>query len=75
MAVTTPLKIIAVLVPAIAVLLAVNHTGTWQLLHGLTSKNIATSEPQTFFLSEDPVVVYVKDFVSPQEAAHLVNLA
>lgn len=31
--------------------------------------------PQIYTLSEDPVVVYVKDFISTQEAAHLVQLA
>ena len=31
--------------------------------------------PQTYVLSEDPVVVYVKDFIRTREAAHLVELA
>jgi prolyl 4-hydroxylase len=31
--------------------------------------------PETYILSEDPVVVYVKDFISTQEAAQLVQLA
>lgn len=31
--------------------------------------------PQTYVLSEDPVVVYVKDFINTREAAHLVELA
>ncbi|KAJ9133729.1 Prolyl 4-hydroxylase [Pleurostoma richardsiae] len=31
--------------------------------------------PTIFYLSEDPLVVYLKDFVTPQEAAHLVSLA
>jgi prolyl 4-hydroxylase len=75
MAVSTPLKIIAVLVPAIAVFLAINQPGTWQLLNGIINQDIAGSEPQTYVLSDDPVVVYVKDFVSHQEAAHLANLA
>jgi hypothetical protein len=64
-----------VLVPAIAVILAVNQTGTWQLLNEIKSRGIAVSEPQPYVLSDDPVVVYVKDFISHQEAAHLVNLA
>lgn len=34
-----------------------------------------TACPQTYVLSEDPVVVYVKDFITTQEAAHLVQLA
>lgn len=34
-----------------------------------------TARPQTYVLSEDPVVVYVKDFINTQEAAHLVQLA
>lgn len=37
--------------------------------------NADTARPQTYVLSEDPVVVYVKDFISTQEAAHLVQLA
>lgn len=34
-----------------------------------------TPRPITYILSEDPVVVYVKDFITTQEAAHLVQLA
>lgn len=75
MAVPTPLKIIAVLVPAIAVFLAINQPGLWQFLNGIINKDIAGSEPQAYVLSDDPVVVYVKNFVSHQEAAHLANLA
>lgn len=37
--------------------------------------NADVPRPQTYVLSEDPVVVYVKDFISTQEAAHLVQLA
>jgi prolyl 4-hydroxylase len=37
--------------------------------------NADMPRPQTYVLSEDPVVVYVKDFINTQEAAHLVQLA
>lgn len=37
--------------------------------------NAETPRPTTYILSEDPVVVYVKDFISTQEATHLVQLA
>jgi len=33
------------------------------------------SGPKTYVLSDDPVVVYVKDFISSEEAAHLITLA
>ena len=31
--------------------------------------------PKTYLLSEDPLVVYIQDFITPQEASHLVQLA
>ncbi|KAH8703564.1 putative prolyl 4-hydroxylase alpha subunit [Talaromyces proteolyticus] len=74
MALLAPLKAIAVLVPALAVVYGLLQTGLWQL-NGKSGQTIATSEPKTYTLSNDPVVVYVKDFVSEQEAAHLVELA
>lgn len=35
----------------------------------------AHSGRRTFLLSEDPLIVYIKDFITPTEAAHLVGLA
>lgn len=44
-------------------------------LHTRYKTNAETPRPKTYVLSEDPVVVYVKGFISTQEATHLVQLA
>ena len=65
------LKIFGFLVPAVAILLGLAQTGLWPSGSG----NVEGSGPKTYVLSDDPVVVYVKDFISTEEAAHLVALA
>ena len=74
---STALKIFGFLVPAIATLLGLTQTGFWPSgwLRNALSGNMEGSGPKTYVLSDDPVVVYVKDFISPEEAAHLVALA
>ena len=77
MSFSTTLKIFACLVPLIAVLLGLSQTSIWpsEWLHYALSGNVEDSGPKAYTLSDDPVVVYVKDFISPGEAAHLVGLA
>lgn len=74
---STTLKIFGFLVPAVAILLGLTQTDLWPSawLHNALSGNVEGSGPKTYILSDDPVVVYVKDFISPEEAAHLVALA
>jgi prolyl 4-hydroxylase len=74
---STALKIFGFLVPAVAILLGLAQTGLWpsEWLHNALSSNVESSSPKTYVLSDDPVVVYVKDFISTEEAAHLVALA
>jgi len=70
------LKLVSVLVPAVAVYFAISQPGIGGLLHKVRhSGGVANLEPQTFVYSHDPVVVYVKDFISPKEASYLVNVA
>lgn len=73
------LKPLGLLVAAIAIVLGLNQTGLWSpaWLRSNPFKNLSaeSSSPQIFVFSEDPVVVYVKDFVNAQEAAHLVQIA
>jgi hypothetical protein len=73
------------IVPAIAVLLGVGIVLIDPLLFTHLSERISqsfsaafslnTQGPETFVLSDDPVVVYIKDFITVDEAAHLVRLA
>jgi prolyl 4-hydroxylase len=74
---STALKIFGFLVPAVAILLGLAQTGLWpsEWLRNVLSGNVEGSGPKTYVLSDDPVVVYVKDFISTEEAAHLVALA
>lgn len=37
--------------------------------------NTKTDEVRTYILAEDPLVVYIENFISAEEAAQLVNLA
>jgi prolyl 4-hydroxylase len=71
------LKIFGFLVPAVAILMGFLQTGLWSpgWLRNTLSGNMEGSGPKTYVLSDDPVVVYVKDFISTEEAAHLVALA
>jgi prolyl 4-hydroxylase len=71
------LKIFGFLVPAVTILLGLVQTGLWPSgwLPNALSGNVECSGPKTYVLSDDPVVVYVKDFISTEEAAHLVALA
>jgi prolyl 4-hydroxylase len=71
------LKIFIFLVPAVAVLLGLAQIGLWpsDWLRNALSSNVEGSGPKTYVLSDDPVVVYVKDFISAEEATHLVGLA
>jgi prolyl 4-hydroxylase len=73
---STALKIFVFLIPAFAVLLGLSQTGLWQSgwLRNPLSGNVEESGPKTYALSDDPVVVYVKDFITAEEAAHLVAL-
>ena len=41
----------------------------------LFTPETAAGEPETFLLSKDPLIVYIKNFISPKEAAHLVSIA
>ena len=74
---STALKIFGFIMPAVAILLGLAQTGLWpsEWLHNALSGNVEGSGPKTYVLSDDPVVVYVKDFISTEEAAHLVALA
>lgn len=74
---STALKFFGFIVPVIAVLLGLSQTSFWPSgwLHNALSGNAEGSSPKTYALSDDPVVVYVKDFISMEEAAHLVGLA
>jgi hypothetical protein len=39
-----------------------------------SNTNAAISKPKTYPLSDDPKVVYIKDFLTAEEAEHLVGL-
>jgi hypothetical protein len=76
-------KLSLIAVPALAVILglALAYMGSLPQsildLLGMWTGDAArnTTTPKTFILSQDPFVVYIRDFISPQEAAHLVQLA
>jgi prolyl 4-hydroxylase len=74
---STALKIFGFLIPAFAILLGLSQTGLWPSwwLRNPLSGNVEDSGPKIYALSDDPVVVYVKDFITAEEAAHLVALA
>ena len=44
-------------------------------LNSLFTPESLAGEPETFLLSRDPLIVYIKNFISPKEAAHLVGIA
>ena len=74
---STALKIFGFLVPAVAILLGLAQIGLWPSgwLRNALNGNVEGLGPKTYILSDDPVVVYVKNFISTEEAAHLVALA
>jgi prolyl 4-hydroxylase len=74
---STALKILAFLVPTVAIIFGVAQTSLWPpewLRYELNSR-VNGSNPKTYVLLDNPLVVYVKDFISVEEAAHLVSLA
>jgi hypothetical protein len=69
-------NILVIVLPVVVLVLGL----TWQsnsnlvgLVSGVLHKNDPT--PKFIVFSHDPFVVYVKNFVEPEEAAHLVDLA
>jgi len=67
-----------VIVPALVVIVGVWLTGTDpRSMSDFIARLIPSkpSGPTTYVLSNDPVVVYIQDFITPEEAAHLVSLA
>ena len=76
----TTVRVLGFLAPIITVLVALAYNGFFgsiidAFLQRATNIVVDNPKPQIFVLSEDPVVVYIKDFISAQEAAHLVHLA
>jgi prolyl 4-hydroxylase len=73
----TALKIFGFLVAAVAIILGSVQTGFWpsNWLHDELASNIEDSTLKSYVLSHDPLVVYVKNFITPDEAIHLVSLA
>ena len=74
------LRALGILAPLAAVLVALACNGFLgphidALLQRAVKSPADGLSQQVFVLSEDPVVVYIKDFISPEEAAHLVRLA
>jgi hypothetical protein len=84
---STLLKVLGLLVPVVAILLAFTQFGLspssiWSSKGQVgdppssekASSNATVSGPKTITLSDDPVVVYIKDFITAEEAVHLVGL-
>ena len=71
------LKILAILVPGIAIFLGLSRFSLWpSWLHSNElDSSLKGSDPKSYVLTSDPVVVYVKDFISAEEAAHLAAIA
>jgi prolyl 4-hydroxylase len=71
------LKILGILVPAVAIFLGLAQINQWPFgwQSSESGNNLEVSDPKTYILTSDPVVVYVKDFISAEEAAHLVAIA
>jgi hypothetical protein len=68
-------RAIFILIPALAALSALilagfNPTQYFRQILGKTPIG-----PQIYTFSNDPLIVYLKGFVTPEEAAHLVRLA
>jgi hypothetical protein len=88
------LKILGIIVPAIAILLSLAQfelwpSSVWPFQASLSSSNASSSNtsssdkssvnttdsaPKIIKLSDDPVIVYIKDFLTTEEAIHLVGL-
>lgn len=70
-------KLSLILIPVLAIILGVGHLYLdWNVLSYLPwSTSTNGNGPRTFQLSDDPLVVYIKDFITPEEASHLVQLA
>ena len=73
---STVLRVFAFLVPAVALLLGLAQIGVlssnW--LRVIWNGNVGDSSPRTYVLSNEPLVVYIKHFISAEEASHLVAL-
>ncbi|OAL34854.1 hypothetical protein AYO20_05814 [Fonsecaea nubica] len=66
-----------ILLPVLAAILGAGHLYSgWNFL-SVWQGDLSTNGkgPKTYLLSEDPLVVYIQDFLTPQEASHLVQLA
>jgi prolyl 4-hydroxylase len=77
MSILTGLRILGILVPVVAILLGVAQFGilpsNW--INEILGNNAKGLASKTYVLSNDPVVVYVEDFISTEEAAYLVALS
>jgi len=73
---STTLRILAFLIPTVAILLGLAQIGVLpaEWLNVILNSNARDSSLKTYILSNDPLVVYIKNFLSPEEAAHLVAL-
>jgi len=73
---STALRILAFLVPTVAILLGLAQIGVLpsEWLNAILNSNAGDSSLKTYVLSNDPLVVYIKNFISPEEATHLVAL-
>src|SRR5947207_14751742 len=74
---STAWKIFGFLVPAVAIFLGLAQTVLWPSgwLRNALSGHVEGSGPKTYVLSDDPVVVLVKDFIRSEAASHLIALA
>jgi prolyl 4-hydroxylase len=70
-------KLSLLLIPVLAFILGIGNLYLdWDFLSLWPgSESVNGNGPRTFVLSQDPLVVYIKDFITPQEASHLVQLA
>ena len=76
---TALLKVLGFMVPAVAILLGLGQfrvlpSNASVSVHNATRSNAEVAKPKTYRLSNDPVVVYVEDFLTAEEANHLVGL-
>lgn len=74
----TPAGILSlILVPLLAIILAVGHWSfDWHpLCFWSDHHTLNANGPKQYLLSNDPLVVYIKDFITPEEASYLVQLA
>lgn len=52
-----------------------NSRGLLPWIRHVWTRTVIDVEPATFPISEDPLVIYIQNFVTAEEAAHLVRLA